>query len=479
MTRKLLLLLALLCAPAAPGFCQPDPGRAEAPADAAAVRDKLASSLFARGDLADKIVDAGMADRFISLEGLETHADVRSALMEWIRLNPGRAAATWLGIKGSGGKVHTSIQTREMTWEFNPSFLAAIKALNAAAGSASVSQEAMEMAARRLYGEAQLLDEAPAVVFGGAGGGGGASARLDYADYRLNRAGLERELSRAGEWLAAARPQGGRDAGGVYAAAFASYQDFVVAASALKGRSAISEREALRLEALRGRLRSLLSAMALRVRSSALEEAGAALGGDAAGAAAAALLAELQAAAGKLEALAARAASGGADLAELTRLVNAGEDSFARLYMRYTVYDALENLRRKAAGAGFSCFNDYAVYRLQAAFFPAAPYPRALAELAAAAAPLADALAGAAAGDISAVAGLDAAGLERSADAVAAYAAHNRAVQFFSWGIIFRPVELQVLPGNGLPKFRPAFAIADIAAGKSRRGRAAAVAVAK
>ncbi|PKM98350.1 MAG: hypothetical protein CVU79_03290 [Elusimicrobia bacterium HGW-Elusimicrobia-3] len=471
MTKKLLLLLPLLCAPAAPAFCQPAPGRAEAPADAAAVRDKLASSLFARGDLADRIVDAGMADRFISLEGLETHADVRSALMEWIRLNPGRAADTWLGLKGSGGKVHTSIQTREMTWEFNPSFLAAIKALNAAAGSASVSQEAMEMASRRLYGEAQLLDEAPAVVFGGPGGRGGASARLDYADYRLDKAGLERELARAGEWLAAARPQGGRDAAGVYSAAFASYQDFVVAASALKGRAAISEREARRLEALRGRLRSLLSAMALRARSSALEEAGAALGGG--GAPAAALLAELQAAAEKLEALAGRAASGGADLAELTRLVNAGEDAFAGLYMRYTVYDALENLRRRAAGAGFSCFNDYAVYRLQAAFFPSAPYPRALAELAAAAAPLEAALAGAAAGDISAAAGLDAAGLERSAAAVEAYSARNRAVQFFSWGIIFRPVELKLVPGRGRPKFRPAFGIADLAAGKKRNGRGA------
>ena len=465
MTKKLLLLLPLLCAPAAPGFSQPAPARAEAPADAAAVRDKLASSLFARGELADKIIDAGLAERFISLEGLETNADARLALIEWIRLNPGRAANTWLGLKGSGGKVHTSIQTREMTWEFNPSFLAAIKALNAAAGSSSVSQEAMEMAARRLYGEAQLLDEAPAVVFGGARGKGGAAARLDYADYRLDKAGLERELGRAGEWLAAARPRDGRDAGGVYQAAFASYQDFVVAASALKGRAAISEREALRLEALRGRLRALLSAMALRARSSALQEAGAQLGG---GAAAAGLLAELQAAAGKLEALAARAAAGEVDLAELAGLVNAGEDAFAKLYMRYTVYDALENLRRRAAGTGFSCFNDYAVYRLQAAFVPGAPYPRALAELAAAAAPLEAALAGAASGDISAVAGLDAAGLERSAAAVAAYSAHNRAVQFFSWGIIFRPVELKVLPGPGRPKFRPAFGITDLAAGKKR-----------
>ncbi|MGD9642957.1 MAG: hypothetical protein AB7V08_09485 [Elusimicrobiales bacterium] len=467
MTKKLLLFLPLLCASVVPGFGQAEPARAEAPA-AAAVRDKLASSLFARGELADKIIDAGIAERFISLAGLETNADVRLALIEWIRLNPGRAANTWLGIKGSGGKVHTSIQTREMTWEFNPSFLAAIKALNAAAGSASVSQEAMEMAARRLYGEAQLLDEAPAVVFGGGAGGGRASARLDYADYRLDKAGLERELGRAGEWLAAARPRDGRDAGGVYHAAFASYQDFVVAASALKGRAAISEREALRLEALRGRLRALLSAMALRARSSALQEAGAQLGGGAAGPAAAGLLAELRAAAEKLEALAARAASGGVDLAELARLVNAGEDTFAKLYMRYTVYDALENLRRRAAGAGFSCFNDYAVYRLQATFVPGAPYPRALAALAAAAAPLEAALAGAASGDISAVAGLDAAGLERSATAVAAYSAHNRAVQFFSWGIIFRPVELKVLPGPGRPKLRPAFGITDLAAGKKR-----------
>jgi len=58
------------------------------------------------------------------------------------------------------------------------------------------------------------------------------------------------------------------------------------------------------------------------------------------------------------------------------------------------------------------------------------------------------------------------------AAAVAAYSAHNRAVQFFSWGIIFRPVELKLLPGRGRPRFWPVFSMADIGAGKKRKAPA-------
>ena len=48
-------------------------------------KGQAADQPFFRGELADKILAAGMAGRFVDLAGLETNADAKSALLEWIK----------------------------------------------------------------------------------------------------------------------------------------------------------------------------------------------------------------------------------------------------------------------------------------------------------------------------------------------------------------------------------------------------------
>lgn len=462
------LVLSVLLAAAAPRAAAQEIQAEDAMAsDAAQVRDKLAVSMFFRGELADKILEAGMAGRFVSLEGVETHAGARSLLLEWIRRNPAKAADVYLGLKGSGGRIHDSIETRRVAWEFNPSFIASIKALNAAAGNASVSREAMETAARRLYDGPQA-EAADAVELGGGAGTGTGFFSGSYADYKLNRAGLEKEIARTGAWLEAARPVSPRPPlADAYETAFSLYREFIVAASVLKGRAAMTGAESLRLEGLRVRLRAALAALSLRARAAALEEAASALAPSRAEPGAAGLMAALAALAAELEDSAA-GATGRTDLRALAKMVNAAEGEFAGLYMAYTAYDGLLGLKRKASGPGFSCLLDFAAYRYLAAFFPGSPYPAARARLAAAVR-LDAALAAAGSGDLEkALSGLDHNGLQAAAAAARSSSALNRAAQFFSWGLLFRPVELQAVRKAGGTSYRPAFTFFELAVKKRR-----------
>lgn len=458
------LLLAVLLASAPPRPRAQDIQAADAQAlDAAQVRDKLSVNMFFRGELADKIIEAEMAGRFVSLEGVETHADARGLLLEWIRKNPAKAAEVYLGLKGSGGRIHESIETRKVVWKFNPAFIESIKALNAVAGNSAVSREAMEMAASRLY-DGPRGEVADAVELGGAGGPGGSRFFSgSYADHRLNKAGLEREIARAGAWLEAARPEAPRpQLRDAYEAAFALYREFIVAASALKGREAMTGSESLRLESLRARLRAALAGLALSARAAALAEAGEALRAYGSEPGAAEMTAALAAFAAGLEKAAAEAA-GHSDLRALAKMVNGSEGDFARLYLAYTAYDGLLGLKRKTYGQGFSCLLDFAAYRYLAAYFPGSAYPAARARLAAAGR-LDAALAAAGAGNLEeALSGLDPAALEAAASAARSSSALNRAAQFFSWGLIFRPVELKVARAAGGVSFRPAFTFFELA----------------
>lgn len=436
----------------------------DAAAEAAAVRDRIMTSLFFRGEVADKILDSGEADTYVDLSAFETHAEARSALLDWIRKNPAKAAEIYLSLKYSGGRP--SGQTREVyeiSWKFNPSFLAAVKALNAAAGSSTASREVMELAARRLY-EGQLAEaEAPPVIAGGAGGR--SVSRKDFADYRLNKGALDAELSRAAGWMEAARLEAARP--GVeqaYASAFAIYQEFLVAASALKGRGVLTAKESVRLEELRSRLRAALGLLSMRARVSALDQAAVALASAAGEPGATEMLAAVKALKAELEQLAALGESGAAVPAK--DAVQA-ENKFAGLYLGYSAYDGLLNLKRRAARPAFSCLLDYAAWRWLASFAPGSPYPKARTELEAAAAALDQALALAGSGNLEgALTGLDAGRLEAAAGAVSSASAFNRAAQFYSWGLFFRPVELKVTMKGGRPVFRPAFTLSEVARGR-------------
>ena len=428
-------------------------------AEAAEIRDRLSTSMFFRGEVADKIIEAGIAGRFVNMDGIETNAEARSALLAWIEKNPAKAAKVYLGLKVSGGRLREQLETNEITWEFNPAFLDVVKALNAAAGSASVSRETLELAARRLYAGKQAEAEGPEVRVGGRTGGSNFFS-INYADYRLNKAGLEREISQAGAWLAAAR---GGGLGSESEGALSLYSEFVVAASALKGRQAVTEQESRRLEALRVKLRAAMAALALRARISVLSDAEVSLEKTGDGPGAKELLASLSALRSRLEASAAAAESGGATLRELGRLVNSAENDFAALYLRYSAYDGLLSLKNRAAGAGFSCFYDYAAYRYLSAFFPGAAYPRARAELAAASGALDAALLKAGAGDLAgALSGPGSGAVEAAAAVVRSSSAFNRGAQFFLWGLFLRPVEYTVSVRAGRAVFRPVITFFEV-----------------
>ena len=480
MTIRLLLLSLLLCsvpAAAAPSGPVDAPEPAARPENARQeeldrVRDRLMTSLFFRGELADMMIDAGMAGKFTNASEFETHSELRSALIEWIAANPAKAAEVYLQLKGGGAAgANLPLEAYEITWHTNPAFLAMIKNLNEAAGDRAVPGEQLELAARRLY-EGPQAAAAPAVQLGGAAARGGGFFDGAYADYKLNKAGLEKEIAAAGAWLDAVRGPAGKGPAGLegdYGAALARYASFVVAASSVKNRPVITAGESAALEAGRAGLRAGLTALALKARAADLAGLDAALAAAGAQPGAARLRADIAALRSSLESSAAAAASGALPLAGLARLARASEEAFSALYLRYSAYNGLLALKRLAGPAGFSCFYDYALFRYLSSFYPGAAYPRAAAELAAAAGPLDAALAAAGAGNMEgAVEALGGRlGAIKGAAALRARASSfNRSAQFFGWGLLFRPAEVRVRRGAGGPSLRPVWTLCGIAGGK-------------
>ncbi len=435
----------------------------------ASVRDRIAISLFFRGEVADSLIAYGMAARLVDLDGLETNADVRSALLEWIQKNPDKAASLYLHLDQTGAPPPESMTTYDLSWEFNSTFIALVKSLNAASKDSSVSGEALEMAARRLYADpgAEGGGMGPEVRGGGSSSGTGFFAG-SYADYRLNRAGLEREVAGAGAWLDGVRGPGGRGPAGLekyYGAALSEYGGFVVAASSVKGRGVITAEESRGLEVRRAALKARLVALGLRIRALELGEALPLLNEN--GAARLALnLARVKA---RLEAAAGRAETGTVALAGLGALARQAELEFSSAYLRYGAYSGLLGLRRRAASAGFSCFYDYALYRWLAYFSPGSAYPRARAELVVGVAGLDVALAGIDSGSLAGGAeGLDrkTAALEAALRSVGEASRFNRAVQFFQWGLLFRPIECAAYYSEKNLSLRPAVTFFEVIVGK-------------
>lgn len=471
MTRPLALLLSALLLPCAalPARSQEAAPQDAQAADAASVRDNLMTSLFFRGEVADAIIGSGQAGRFVDLSGVDTYAGERTALLAWIAAHPDEAARVWLELEGGGGRLHDSLAKDVVTWKLRKSFLDDIKALQAAAERPGVSGEAMEMAERRLYGGAQTEGGTYVNLTGTGGSSAGGLRPSDYADFRPDKAGLDREVARLGDWLSSAKAlaTGGKTAG-AYAKAFALYRDFVVEASSLKGREAMTGAESSGLEALRARLRAALTSLTILGRSLQLEEAAGALGAESAEPGAAELRASLLALRGSLEAEA--DAADGQDIRALASGLDAAEDRFSAAYLSYTAYDWLLALKRRTAPRGFSCLYDYAAFRLLSAFFPSSPYLRERALLESSRGHLDAALEKAGRGDAaSALSGLDVSGLAKAAADVRAASDFNRAAEFFSWGIFFRPIELRVTAAGKGASLRPVFTLADVL----RRGRLA------
>lgn len=460
----LALLLALpagtLCAqgqlPAAPEARPQDIQGGER----AAIKDKILTSLSYRGELADKINDAGMAATLVDTEGAETYSDIRLLLLEWIKRNPDQAAGLALHFANGGGAVPRTIMTVETSWNINSNFLAKIKALKAAAGDASSSSEDLELAARRLYEGSPSDPEAPAITGNSRGAGTGSGFFSgSYADYKLNRAGLDRELSGAGAMLETLRgPEGHGPPGAepAYGAAVGAYGSFVVAASAVKGRAVISANESSGLEANRAALRRSLAALSLKAMSVGAGDMARGLSGPGSAPAGVGMAAGAAALRAELDEAAARAADPATGMKDLRGIMGSAEKGYYGLYLRYSVYTSAQALGARARGQGFSCLYDYLLWRWLAFYCPQAGGARTRAGLAAAASAMDGVLAEAAAGDLeAALAGGGPGSYAASVETARSFSAFNRAAQFFSWGIVFRPVEVEVKMANGRISMRP------------------------
>jgi len=427
-----------------------------------AARDRIYSSLMYRGELADKIIDSGKAHEIVKLEGEATYSNLRLALLDWIKKNPDKAARLALNFRSGVKFSEDPIRFRVSVWKINEGFLEKIKALNAASRDSRVSPEMLELAAKRLYEGTAAGAGGDAVTGGARRGGGSDFFSLNYADYKLNRSGLRRELAGAGGVLDALRGPGGKGQAGAekaYEAAISRYGAFVVAASALKGRDVITGGESAALEERRAGLRSALAALTLRGRAADLRGIAGGLAAESARPGLGALASAAASAGGGSEAAAARIEGGRLTPGELRALVARGEEEFAAFYLRFSVYSGLLGLKKKSEGLGFSCVYDYLLWRWLAWFFPGAPYVKARSAAEAAGAGLEAAMLKAGEGDLAGALegpGGRAEELEAALAAVRGDSAANRAAQFFLWGVVFRPLEIEVSARGGRPFFQPA-----------------------
>ncbi|OGS10924.1 MAG: hypothetical protein A2234_03555 [Elusimicrobia bacterium RIFOXYA2_FULL_58_8] len=433
------------------------------------MRDHLASSLMFRGELADKIIGAGLTNEIVDLEGEPTYSAARLALLGWIKTNPDKAARLALNIKNGIKPGAGIIPYKIYGWEINPEFLEKIKSLKEAAGDLRVSPEALELATHRLYAGSAGGGAGPVVIGGNRPRGGDNFFSANYADYKLNRAGLERELAGAGGVLDSLRGPAGKGPAGTeeaYAAVVARYGAFVVAASATKGRSAITSGESEALEKHRSGLRFALAGLTLRSRAAELSGICRELEAERARPGGGALVTAAKALERRFTADAGRAEGGQLAVKELMLLVGGAEEAFAAFYVRLYVYSGLLGFKKRSEGLGFSCVYDYLLWLWMAKISPHSASVKARAAVMAAAPGLDAAMGKAGEGQLAAALdgpGGRAAELEAALAAAGAASAANRAAQFFLWGVLFRPVEIEVSARGGRPFFQPAFTLYNIA----------------
>lgn len=450
------------------------------------IRDKLAVSLFFRGELADKIIDAGLQERIADFRGDETYSEVRTKLMEWIVLNGSEAAKLYMQINGrqvgqsAAGAASVTAYTA-YRWEINPRFLKLIEDLKKAAGDGSASEEEISLAAWRLYdgppvGQSAVLDTA-AEISGRNGrqasepvrlGKSAASAavKLAYADYKLDSAGVEREKRiisgifdslKTGFEEAAERRDGGEEfleSRRLLNEAFALYKNFVVALSSLKGRSRITQSESQNLEALRMALRSNMRALAAlgtagRVRGKASALRTVAPGSEL-------LMREAQQLQSEFRVLAAGIEKGGESLDVSGRRLSALQKRAEFWNFKFSAYMRLLKIRTRVENSFFPCVLDRLVFEYLSKAAPGPGYVSLKRELADAAAGLDAVLEGVAAGDYLRASRFSGGtpeefaarliDLERKLAALESYSLANCRLQFIFWDAFTNP--LRFAPGT-------------------------------
>ena len=437
------------------------------------IKDKLSTSLFFRGELADAVIKANFQNRLIPVTGKESYADIRLKLLDWIQKNGTKAANLYFHLKNRGADSTAPPRIiYEEWWEFNPRFLEMIAAVNKVAKDGTVPSEEVSLIAKRLFGgpQAQGSDYAPRFGAGPGSGpaprGAGSAAGVDYADYKLNPATAGREakfISGLVEVLKnalkedLARRNDGEDLTEslkLSGEAFALYRRFIVALSELKGRRKITGAQSKNLETLRLDLRKKLTALTALCARNRLRARGAVLPAGAPGADVLRKEAlELQ---GAFEEIGPGLEKDGEGLKNAGRRLYELQKAADFWTFKFSAYMRLAGLKNRIEGAGFSCVLDRVVFEWLARFFPAAGYARLKKELAGEAAGMAAALEGVAAGDYSRAA-LFAGGsgsalfdkmgeIERKLSVLEVCSRLNRRLQFLLWDAFLNPSGLEPAP---------------------------------
>jgi hypothetical protein len=431
------------------------------------IRDRLSTSLFFKGDLADMIIEAGLQDRLVKLAGRETRSEIRLSLIGWIKHNTDQAAKIYFYLKNRGPgavKPPEAISYKMPVWEINPHFLELIQGVDRVAKNSAVSDEEMSLAAQRLFEGPQARPEADAPWMPEAGGGAAAqgagnAGEISYADYRLDPARLERESRILGAWFenvkstleaeisGAEKEKGHSPPRGLFNETFSVYQNFVVALSELKGRIKITAAESVKLEALRHSLRKNLGEMETLSVMRRINERARTLPARSAGsrvlkAEARRIEEELKIFLEDLRENPESVKSAGSRLNEL-------EKAFNFWTLRFSVHGRLAELKDRIRGRGFSCVLDKLIFKYLSRFYPLAGYVRLEADLVARAKAIDVSLEGVAAGDYQTAAFFSGGEKRSLAERIFAvendvarleiYSRFNRRLQFFFWDVLVNP----------------------------------------
>lgn len=436
-----------------------------------AVRDRLITGLFFRGELADAMIDAGLHDRVVRLTGRETRSEVRLALLDWIKKNPEEAARLYLDTRGRGpaaARRQGIAEYRVVRREITPEFLGLVEGVTGAAKDPAASDEELALIAHRLFGGVQAEPEAYAPwvpAKGGAAAGAGGAAGLRYADYKLDPASVERESRALGGWFNSVRAAleaepgirekgGAAPAGNLFSETFSLYRAFVVALSGLKGRSRITEKEAVGLEEFRRSLRKNLGELEALYAMRRINRLADALPADAPGAK------TLREDARRIE------GAFKAFLAWLEKDPESFRSAGRRLYalnteadfwrLRVSAHGRLLGLKNGVDGRDFSCVLDKLIFSYLARFCPGSDYVRLAASQAGSAKAISVSLEGVAAGDYEAAAFFADGGrktltrkiseAEAEARRIGAYSRFNRRLQFLFWDALVNPFGLEPGP---------------------------------
>lgn len=444
--------------------------------------NELLKNVFYRGQVADKMIETGVAGSFIDLSKMKTQGQVKEAVIRWISQNLDKAAAYAVMVNSTGastdGMGSTSgaaisvdgdgnVTYTKYRYFFAGGFLSKIKDLADAASDPNASMERMVQAGRNMYdgsssriksSNARLAGTNPSDLGLGESGSGGVSIggnytpatyKGEYDDFKMNKSAVAREASRAEKIISSLRGDGNGPKGAeqYYAYAQRAYGNFEGFVSPLKSRKVITEEESEKLERLRSDLRKSLAGLSMRLMAVYAEEMSKGLKDGYPGHSE--MLDTLRKLIASLDAKLAEAA-GTDDVGRISDILALAGAEFSSFYMSYSVYSDVASIKEKTSSLPFSCVYDKLMFMLLQKVFPESPYVQARKNIAAESAWLDAAMETAASGKAALVLSdpkMNSA--QKSLSDATEFSEWNKRAQYFSWGMFFRPFEAMPISYGG------------------------------